>query len=133
MTPATAEWEITAMALSTTLIQVERDADVLILVPRSSLSELTYEQFASAVDELFSSEPLPQPLNIVLDFAETEYFGSDVLSVLLRIWKRVCAARGRMALCNISLHEQEILRLTRLDTLWQVCSSRNEAVDFVRG
>ncbi len=37
-----------------------------------------------------------------------------------------------MAFCNVSSHEQEVLRLTRLDTLWPICSTREQALDRLR-
>jgi hypothetical protein len=38
-----------------------------------------------------------------------------------------------MAFCRVSEHEREILQATRLDGLWPVCLSREEALHAVRG
>ena len=35
---------------------------------------------------------------------------------------------GQMAFCNVSAHELEILELTKLDTLWGLYGSRDEAL-----
>ena len=37
-----------------------------------------------------------------------------------------------MAFCNLSANENEILAVTRLDTLWPTFSTRDEAVKAVR-
>jgi hypothetical protein len=36
-----------------------------------------------------------------------------------------------MAFCNLSPQEKEILRLTKLDSLWPICGSREEAMQTV--
>jgi hypothetical protein len=36
-----------------------------------------------------------------------------------------------MAFCNISPHETELFKLTKLEGLWVVCGSREEALQFV--
>jgi hypothetical protein len=48
-----------------------------------------------------------------------------------RLWRRVCERGGRMAFCNVSDHEREIMRVTRLDGLWPICPSRQEAIKAV--
>lgn len=114
------------------VLRVEHDGDTLIMIPRSGLSELTYEEFTAAVEDLLADKQLPAFQNVVIDFFETDYFGSDILSVLLRVWRRVCSRHGKMAMCNVSRHETEILHLTRLDTLWPICSNRDEALRRIR-
>ena len=36
-----------------------------------------------------------------------------------------------MAFCNISEDERDVLRITRLDTLWSICESRSDAMEAV--
>jgi hypothetical protein len=36
-----------------------------------------------------------------------------------------------MAFCNVSDHEREILKVTKLDSLWTICGSREEAMQAV--
>jgi hypothetical protein len=38
-----------------------------------------------------------------------------------------------MAFCGVSDHEREILKVTNLDGLWPICSSREEALKAVQG
>jgi hypothetical protein len=37
-----------------------------------------------------------------------------------------------MVLCQVSVHEQEILELTNLISLWSVCKTRQEAIDMIQ-
>jgi hypothetical protein len=38
-----------------------------------------------------------------------------------------------MAFCGVSDHEREILKVTKLDGLWPICDSREEALKAVQG
>jgi anti-anti-sigma factor len=68
---------------------------------------------------------------VVLDFRKTDYYGSTALGFFVKLWKRVRDRDGRMAFCGVSDHEREILRVTHLDGMWPICSSREEAVQAV--
>jgi anti-anti-sigma factor len=114
------------------LFQMQVDGDVLILSPTSNLSELELsyfeEEFRTVIQKLSDADYR----NVVLDFEGTDYYGSTALGFFLKLWKRIRSVDGKMAFCNVSSHEQEVLRLTRLDTLWPICSTRAQAVDQLR-
>ena len=114
------------------LFRMQVDGDVLILSPISNLSELELsyfeEEFRTVIQELEDAGYR----NVVLDFEDTDYYGSTALGFFLKLWKRIRRVDGKMAFCNVSLHEQEVLRLTRLDTLWPICSTRAQALDRLR-
>ena len=69
--------------------------------------------------------------NLVIDFRNTDYYGSTALSFFVKLWKRVRANGGQMVFCNVSAHELEILELTHLNTLWSLCNSRDEAMKLI--
>ncbi len=62
----------------------------------------------------------------------TDYYGSTALGFFLKLWKRIRSVDGKMAFCNVSPYEQEVLRLTRLDTLWPICGTREDALQCLR-
>jgi len=114
------------------LFDVERDGDVLILIPTADLRESAYEALEAGASVIFDALSDRQVKGAVLDFHRTDYYGSTALGLFLRVWKRIRARGGRMAFCNVSEHEKEILTVTRLDTLWPICGSRAEALAAVR-
>ena len=67
----------------------------------------------------------------VVDLEQSAYFGTSMLQAMAAIWKRVRARGGKMAVCNVSDTGREILRVTRFDTLWPICSSQQEALEAV--
>ena len=65
--------------------------------------------------------------NVVIDFCNT----ASALGLFVRLWKRVRERGGRMALCNLSACETEVLKITRLTEFWQICDSLDDAVAAV--
>jgi anti-anti-sigma factor len=70
--------------------------------------------------------------HIVLDLHKMDYCGSTALGAFVSLWHGVRERGGRLALCNISKHERELLGVTNLDYLWPLCPSRVEALRAVR-
>jgi anti-sigma B factor antagonist len=118
---------------STGLFEVERDGDVVVITPTADLRESDYQDIESGGKAVLDHLTPPEIKGVVLDFHRTDYYGSTALGFFLRLWKRMSARGGRLAFCNLSDHEKEILLVTRLDTLWPVCASREEALRKVRG
>jgi anti-anti-sigma factor len=70
---------------------------------------------------------------VVVDFAHTDYPGSTALGMLTRLFVTVRHRGGRLALCNVSDHQREVLDMVGLAGLWPVYSSREEALAAVAG
>ena len=114
------------------LFDVERDGNVLLLIPKVDLRESNYQEIEAGAQGILDLVSAPEVKGVVLDFHRTDYYGSTALGFFLRLWKRVGSRGGRMAFCNLSPNESEILAVTRLDTLWPAFPSREEAVKAVR-
>ena len=114
------------------LFDVERDGNVLLLIPKVDLRESNYQEIEAGAQGILDLVSAPEVKGVVLDFHRTDYYGSTALGFILRLWKRLSSRGGRLAFCNVSEREQEILEVTRLDTLWPVCPSREDALKAVR-
>ena len=111
---------------------VEHDGDTLIVTPTANMGELLQEPVNNAMKRLLSDLHVSTVRNLVFDFHRTDYFGSTALGFFVRIWKTICTRDGRMVFCNVSTHEKEILKVTRLDQLWDICPTRTDALQAVR-
>ena len=111
---------------------VEHDGDTLIVTPTANMGELDQEPVNNAMKRLLSDLHASKVRNLVFDFQRTDYFGSTALGFFVRIWKTICTRDGRMVFCNVSTHEKEILKVTRLDQLWDICPTRTDALQAVR-
>jgi anti-anti-sigma factor len=121
------------MAAAKDLFEMERAGATLILTPTADLRERDYPQIETGAAEVLRLLEQGAVRNVVLDFRQTDYYGSTALGFFAKLWKRVRAGGGDMAFCNVSEHEREILRVTKLDGLWPLCPSREEALRAVGG
>jgi anti-anti-sigma factor len=116
----------------TDLFDVERDGEVLVVTPTADLRESAYQDIEVGAKDILDVLATGEIKGLVLDFHRTDYYGSTALGLFVRLWKRVGGRGGRMAFCNVSEHEKEILIGTRLDTLWPICTTKAEALKVVR-
>ena len=119
-------------ALAGGVFEVERDGDTIVVLPAADLRELDYLRIEAGARAVLQMLYGPGIKNLVVDFDKTDYYGTTALGFFLRFWKAARERAGRMAFCNLSAHEQEILRVTNLDHLWPICSSRAEALEAVQ-
>jgi anti-anti-sigma factor len=113
--------------------EVELAGETLIVTPVMDLRELDFSGIEAGAREILDRLGNSTIKNVVLDFHKTDYYGSTALGFFVKLWKRVKERKGRMALCCLSEHEREILAVTKLDGVWPICSSRQEAIKSVRG
>jgi stage II sporulation protein AA (anti-sigma F factor antagonist) len=115
------------------LFDVERDGNVIVVTPTADLREFEYQDIEAKAEDLLDLVGKTEVKGVILDFHRTDYYGSTALGFFLRIWKRISGHGGRLAFCNVSQHERDILAVTRLDGLWPICRSKEEAMKVVRG
>jgi anti-anti-sigma factor len=121
------------MATASKLFEVEHIGQTLIVTPRQNLRELDWPQTDAGMADVLDRLDKGTVRNVVLDFHQTDYYGSTALGYFLKLWKRVREHKGRMAFCRLSGHERDILVAVGLDRLWPVCASREEALRAIRG
>ena len=114
------------------IFEIEQEDNTIIVVPAMDLRELEYQRIEEGAGIILHLLNGTGGKNVVLDFHKTDYYGSTALGLFLKLWKRVRIRNGRMAFCNVSDHEKEILQITNLDHLWLICSSRSEALEAVK-
>ncbi|HEV3021306.1 MAG TPA: STAS domain-containing protein, partial [Pirellulales bacterium] len=69
-----------------------------------------------------------EPPALVVDLSRTRFIGSSFLGVLIRAWKRLRDRDGRMALCCVPANCTEVLRVSKLDSVWSIYPTRDDAV-----
>jgi anti-anti-sigma factor len=115
------------------VFEVEQEGATLVVTPLTDLREFEYQGIEAGGAGALSLLEGGAVKNVVLDFRRTDYYGSTALGFFVKLWRRVSGRGGRMAFCNLSAHEREVLRVTRLDSLWPICGSREEALKVVQG
>ena len=64
----------------------------------------------------------------LIDFDRTGYIDSSGLGVLVRLSKKIREAGGELRLANLNEDLRTLFELTKLDTLFQIADSRDEAL-----
>jgi anti-anti-sigma factor len=118
-------------ASSSELFELQHEGDTVIVIPTVDMREFEYQRIESGAKHVFELVESGRANNVVMDFSKTDYYGSTALGFFLKLWTRVTSRGGRMAFCNISAHEREILEITMLHRLWPIYSSRKEALERV--
>ena len=121
-----------ADATARRMFDVDQEDVTLILVPTSDLRELNFDRIEADAGLVFERLKDETVKNVVVDFSETDLFGSSALGFFLNVWKKVKYRNGRMVFCNVSDHEQDMLRATRLDHFWPIHSTRAEAMMSIK-
>jgi anti-anti-sigma factor len=115
------------------VLKVERAGATAIVTPQANLRESDWRAIEAAGGEALRLLEDPSVRNVVLDLGRMDYCGSTALGLFAALWHEVRARGGRMALCNVSAHEREILEVVGFAGLWPVYPSRGEAVEAVGG
>lgn len=110
------------------LFAIARADEAIVLTPQRDLSEFDFAQIDSEASEVMGKISKESGLNVVVDFSKMDYSGSTALSFFTRLFKKTRLRGGEMAICNVSPGEREVLRITRLDTLWPICDSLDDAL-----
>ena len=110
------------------VFEVNQIGDTVVLVPQANLSEFDFDQIEQAGSDVLKRLDDVLAKNVVIDFHLTDYYGSTAIGFFIKLWKRVRKVGGYMAFCNVSVHERQVLELTKLDTLWDICGTRDEAL-----
>lgn len=121
------------MSTTTMLFETELAGDTLIVCPKGNLPELDSRAIEEDGAELLALLDRSAARNVVLDLYRADYCGSTALGLFVKLWNVARSRGGRVALCNLSAHEQEIFDVTSLATLWPLCRSRADALRAVVG
>ena len=67
----------------------------------------------------------------VIDFSETRYIDSSGLGVLVGLSKKIREQEGELRLSGLNRDLRTLFELTKLDTLFTIADSRDEALDGI--
>ncbi len=70
---------------------------------------------------------LRQKRTVLLDFAGVERLDSGGLGTLVLLHMYACSAGGVLRFCNFNRGVRELMELTQVDTLFDICASERQA------
>jgi len=115
------------------MVSVTREHDVTILQLDASYASLDDKPLEELGEVLLSEASFAVPPRLLLDMSPTLFIGSRFIELLVRAWKRIRTRDGSLALCGVQQLCGDVLRVSRLDTLWPEYPTRSEAVTAMAG
>lgn len=104
-----------------TVVELDKAYDALDTEGMQKLDTLLLDKVATA-----------EPPQIVFDMSRTEYIGSRFIELLVRTWRQLRERDGQMALCGLSPFCKDVIHTTRLESVWALHDSRDEAVNALQ-
>ena len=89
------------------------------------------EQLNALVARSSERKAAPGP-RFVIDFTNVAHMSSSALGVLITVHKRIRERQGQLRLCCIQAAIHEIFVITRLNEIFQICQTRQEAIDSLK-
>ncbi len=104
--------------------EVTKDGEITVLDVEGQLIVGNRQELKQRVlEELEGGER-----KFLIDFDRTGYIDSSGLGVLVSLSKKIREQGGELRLANLNEDLRTLFELTKLDTLFQIADSRNEAL-----
>lgn len=73
-----------------------------------------------------------EPARVVVDFEGVRFFSSQVLGMLVDIWKRLRKFEGKVVISGINPDLSRVFRITNLDRLFDFYQDRQSALEALK-
>jgi anti-anti-sigma factor len=111
----------------------ESRGKTLVLNPLIHLGSLHEPEIVHETEDVLAALSQTSSTNLLIDLAQGPYLGTAMLGAIVKLWKHVALRGGQLALCNVSENVTQVLRLTKLQTVWPIYGSRQEAIAALGG
>ena len=101
----------------------ERDGAALVLLPVGRLDSANARSFESVVMERIAGGEQ----SLIVDFSRLTFISSSGMRVLLIAAKKLQATNGKLILCEMKDHIEEVFRISGFDQIIPIKGSRAEA------
>jgi len=112
-------------------VRSEQQGNVLIITPLFTFATFTEPHVASEWAVVQEQLDLPTTQHVIVDLGEIPYFGSTVLEWMAQMWKKMKAKGGNLAAARPSPIGREVLSAARLQRLWGIFDTREEALEWL--
>ena len=111
------------------LVSTEGDATVVELTDRRILDEVGIGEIGDLLNAMVAQAVRPK---LVLDFNKVAHMSSSALGMLITLHKRVREKNGELRLCCIQPAIYEVFVITRLNEIFNISPSRQEALNTLK-
>ena len=89
------------------------------------------EEVQAATEKVtgFISEHYPK--KVVIDFQQVKFFSSQILGLLMDIWRRLHEYNGRVVISSINPQLHRVFKITNLDKIFEFYPDRQSALEGI--
>jgi anti-sigma B factor antagonist len=115
------------MPISGSRLRVKQDGRVTVIefIDRNILDEANIQLIADEILQIIEQEKEPR---LLISFADVDHLSSAALGALITINNRIKARGGRLRLARIDPQIYEVFRITKLDQIFQIHDTIEEAM-----
>lgn len=73
-----------------------------------------------------------QPEKMVVDFGKVKFLSSQMLGLLVDVWRRLGAYGGNMVISGINPQLNRVFKITNLDKIFEFAADRDSAVEQIK-
>ncbi len=110
------------------LFRMEIWGDTAVIVPRGDAVGFTAQAVNSELTRIHEILRRDAVKHLIVDLGSANYFGSIVLGAVVQLGQVIQAKHGRIALAAASEDMQDVLRLMKLDTMWEFYPTEKSAL-----
>ena len=107
-------------------VSTEGAVTVVELTDKKLLEEESISGIGEQLNTLVSGVEHP---TIVVDFSSVGHMSSSALGMLITLHKRIREKDGQLRLCGVRPSIYEVFVITRLNEIFRICSTRQEAME----
>ena len=106
-------------------VSAQGDVTIVELTDRKILDEISISQIGERLQGLVAKSANPK---FILDFSSVGHMSSSALGMLITLHKRIRERGGELRLCGIQPAILEVFVITRLNEIFTICQSREQAL-----
>ncbi len=106
------------------MVKAEKEGNILIIRVEEQRVDMV---IARRFRELLAEQIKDHPRQIILDLTRASYFDSSALGALVAFLKDIRAYGGHLVLCNLSRSLLALLKLSKLDLLFDIKDNIEQA------
>src|SRR6516225_7411372 len=114
--------------MSTKLFSTYCRDHALVVAPTEPIGSLYATDVRKEAEGLMAEVNAQGIKKVVFDMGRADYFGSQVIELMILVWRKLSAVQGTLALCRMSPAAREMMHIVNLDTIWRICNTLDEAL-----
>ncbi|HTN02195.1 MAG TPA: STAS domain-containing protein [Planctomycetaceae bacterium] len=110
------------------VLEVDLFGDTLVVIPAGDAVGFGLNVVNNEVAKVLEVAKSSRVKHLVIDLGRANYFGSVMIGEFMRLGVAVRERGGRIALCGASADMQDVLRIMKLDSMWEIFPRQDDAV-----